>query len=573
MESAELLRLFTVQEAPRLMLLLGAGASVGSGIPTATDMVWIFKREIYCSETGASKEAFRDLSIERNQRYLQGYFDKNGNYPICWAENDYSFYFERCYPDQRDRRTFIRQVVSQGKPTIGYECLAVLISQTRVDLVWTTNFDDLIERAERPDSPHRLYHVGQDSRGIGTILSEGLRPVLVKLHGDYRYDSLKNTDEETRYLDAELRTHLVRLCNDNGMIVMGYSGRDESVISALEEAIENDGFRNGLYWCIREGDQPRLRIEKLVERAVQKTGRGGFVEIESFDDFLFRLYRQCGLKDRQIDEKAGVLFEQRRPFVLITEREPRDPLKVNAIKISEYPTSPYKFKTTIETWRELREIIAQQPIVAGLLRGCVVAFGNRERIRSVFGDKVIDPMEVSDIRPSDLIRSDSVMMGLFYDIVGRSLVERYGLRRIGRRSFFICDPVLQGAERNFRFQHQREQHSIMVAMNDQRAIVHEAFAFQLEFHEESLWFILNPNVEVTSDGENLVPFEQRKITVNRIMSGRFNMEIHERLLFWFYYLSSICTPISFMFPPEDDSGVKIVLDSHYAFTSRKALKG
>lgn len=180
---------------------------------------------------------------------------------------------------------------------------------------------------------------------------------------------------------------------------------------------------------------------------------------------------------------------------------------------------------------------------------------------------MVDPIEVADIRPPDLTRSDSVMMGLFYDMIRRSLLEKYGLQGIGRSTFFIPDPVLQGRDRSFQFQHQREQYSIMVAVNDQGMIVNEAFTVQLEFHEEALWFVLEPHVVVTSDGQDLAPFDQRKTTVNRVMSGRFNFEMHERLLFWFYYLSSICNPISFIFPPDDDSGVKIILDSHYAFTS------
>jgi hypothetical protein len=52
------------------MFFLGAGASVGGGIPTAAEMVWMFKRDIYCSETGTSPEAFRDLTVARTQDYL-----------------------------------------------------------------------------------------------------------------------------------------------------------------------------------------------------------------------------------------------------------------------------------------------------------------------------------------------------------------------------------------------------------------------------------------------------------------------------------------------------------------------
>lgn len=70
----------------------------------------------------------------------------------------------------------------------------------------------------------------------------------VALHGDYRYDALKNTDEETRKQDASLRAALVEHCRDTSVIVSGYSGRDASVMDALRSAYAEAGTGR-LYWC------------------------------------------------------------------------------------------------------------------------------------------------------------------------------------------------------------------------------------------------------------------------------------------------------------------------------------
>lgn len=577
-ELAELVRMFAIQERPRLMVFLGAGASVRAGIPTAAEMIWIFRREIYCSETGISKEALRDLSVERNRRRLQEYFDQKGGFPSRGADKEYSFYFERCYPDPSARRSFIHQLLQKVTPTIGHECLAVLLAQGRCHWVWTTNFDDLIERAERSDTPRRLYHVGPESRSrLDTILAERHVPVLVKLHGDYRYDSLQNTEKELRSLDEHLREALVQRCKEDDLIVVGYSGRDDSVMSALEMADAAGGMRSGLFWCIREGEQPRERVKALVQRSACRTGRGGFVEIASFDDLLFRFYWQCDLKDDQIDAKAEELFQQRKPFMFVTEARRRDPLKINAIKVVEYPTSPYRFPTSVESWKELRHIIGQQPVVAGLFRGHVLAFGNRALIMTIFGDKMTGPIELVDMHPADLRHPNTVTMGLLHDMIGRSLTERYGLYRARRRTFYILDPTLYNEERAFKFQHLGKQISVPRAMeytsSGIRIIVNEAFTYQLDFHEGSLWFILEPRVVVTNDGRNLAPMEQRRIIANDVMSRRYNRQAHERLLFWFYYLSSITDPITFNFPPSDEPGVRFVLDSHFAFSSRRGPPG
>jgi hypothetical protein len=110
-----------------------------------------------------------------------------------------------------------------------------------------------------------------------------------------------------------------------------------------------------------------------------------------------------------------------------------------------------------------------------------------------------------------------------------------------------------------------------MTQEDQGLIANEAFTYQLGFHEDTLWFILEPEIVITSDGQNLIPVDQRRIIVNRVMSGRYNAQMHERLLFWLYFLCSIANPISFVFPPRSSNGIKIVLDSHYAFTSLRGV--
>lgn len=48
----ELVRIFAIQAKAQLMFLLGAGASTRACIPTATDMIWMFKRVILLSRAG-----------------------------------------------------------------------------------------------------------------------------------------------------------------------------------------------------------------------------------------------------------------------------------------------------------------------------------------------------------------------------------------------------------------------------------------------------------------------------------------------------------------------------------------
>jgi len=73
---------FNVKPNGAMSFLVGSGISVQSGIPTGGQLVWEFKREIFCRETRTLRDSFSDLSLQKNQVKLQAYFDsKRKNIP------------------------------------------------------------------------------------------------------------------------------------------------------------------------------------------------------------------------------------------------------------------------------------------------------------------------------------------------------------------------------------------------------------------------------------------------------------------------------------------------------------
>src|SRR5689334_15216976 len=85
-------------------------------------------------------------------------------------------------------------------------------------------------------------------------MTEGRWPLIVKLHGDFQSRKLKNTEEELRAQDKDLRRCFVEACVRQGLAVVGYSGRDASVMDALDEAVSGGhGFPGGLFWFSRPG--------------------------------------------------------------------------------------------------------------------------------------------------------------------------------------------------------------------------------------------------------------------------------------------------------------------------------
>jgi NAD-dependent SIR2 family protein deacetylase len=60
MNLSDFLRLYEIR-SPNIMWFLGAGASAAAGIPTAFNMIWDFKRSLYCSTQKVSVDSCLDL--------------------------------------------------------------------------------------------------------------------------------------------------------------------------------------------------------------------------------------------------------------------------------------------------------------------------------------------------------------------------------------------------------------------------------------------------------------------------------------------------------------------------------
>ena len=63
------------------------------------------------------------------------------------AQTNTSFYFEYAYPNPAERRAFLHPFVSHAEPSHGHLVLSVLMKLGKVAIVWTTNFDKLVEDA------------------------------------------------------------------------------------------------------------------------------------------------------------------------------------------------------------------------------------------------------------------------------------------------------------------------------------------------------------------------------------------------------------------------------------------
>ena len=82
-------------------------------------------------------------------------------------------------------------------------------------------------------------------------------------------------------------TTLVHACQRNGLAVVGYSGRDDSIIDALSRALVGPSpFPSGFFWFHREDAVCPPGLSRLATAAKARGVDWHFVQIETFDELL-----------------------------------------------------------------------------------------------------------------------------------------------------------------------------------------------------------------------------------------------------------------------------------------------
>lgn len=250
-----------VDDFPAYSLLLGAGCSWSSGIRLASELIREWKKEMGLPETNQST---------------------------------YSKLFEARFDLPAQRQAFIEREISGSLPAIGYAYLEKMIEERLFNTIFTTNFDDLVNEAfylygsRETKNPNLIRPLicSHDSQ-ISSISITSQRPKIIKLHGDYLYEDLRSTAEETKKLQENTADKIKEFAKSFGLVVVGYDGNDDSVMDVLYDCTSDSTlFRTGVYWCRMKGDNRKNeKLEKLL-----KNERVFLIEIDGFDEAMYELH-------------------------------------------------------------------------------------------------------------------------------------------------------------------------------------------------------------------------------------------------------------------------------------------
>lgn len=248
----------------KICLLLGAGADISSGGMT----FWSFK-----------------------SRAIQEYF-KLETFDVTTSELiDARFEELVGAMDTEDRALLAEWIfhrMEECEPSDSYKLLVLLAEAGGIDAVVTTNFDNMLERAQR-QLGRDLFQVFAPGVArpyvFGPSRRESIRKPYVKLHGDIeaRVVTLLTAAElATPGYDEQTIGLLREILQTHDLVIAGYGGYDTGLAQILAEGVTVGNSR--VYWC----NPSRPKTDSPLFALLANQAR--IVEV-SFDEMIEQIAR------------------------------------------------------------------------------------------------------------------------------------------------------------------------------------------------------------------------------------------------------------------------------------------
>jgi hypothetical protein len=407
---------------------LGAGFSASANMPTANEIIWDLKKKYYCSEENQDIQD-RDIQIQPIRKKIQEFCDSKG-FPKEYDDSEYSFYFDLIFGNnEEEQRQYLVEALNSDKITlsIGHRVLAAMMHQGISKVVYTTNFDKVLENAYSFISRKDLgsYHL-EGAEACKAALNNDEFPLYAKVHGDFQYKRLANLAEHLLEADEEIRKCFLSSASRFGLIVSGYSGRDQSIMDLLNESLSaTNAFPQGLYWTILKNSKVQPKVLELIESAKSKGIEAKIVEVDNFDSLMTRLWRNLPSKPTHLFSKIERTSERTVNIQIPKPSKNGQLIRFNSLPITDIPVECFTIQTEPKLdWKAVKDIrkLAKDKAILWIDEN-VCAWGDLTSIKpAILGLKKIETTDISE-NIADLNNHKSLHSALEELICG-SLVQR-----------------------------------------------------------------------------------------------------------------------------------------------------
>lgn len=503
-------------------ILLGAGASIESGIQSAYDCIWDWKRDIYISHNPAMANVYKNIKLDSIKNAIQQWLDIQNIYPKRDSDEEYTFYAEKAYKIPSDRSQYFRSIVDGKTPSLGYNLITFLYQKRMIKTVWTTNFDGLMVKVCHQnnvtpieitlESQDRIYRKESDNELL-----------CVALHGDYKYGPLKNTAEELDGQNDKFVDALKHQLTNRNLLVIGYSGRDKSLMDALKKAYSINGAGR-LYWCGYGSNIPN-NVESLINLARSIGREAYFIPTDGFDKTMLNICQFCYDDD---NNALAEIRELKKPtnlnIVTTLFSSPSRPVINNInkiIKSNMFPISLPKtclqfdieFSENESRWDYCKSLM-QYNIIAVPGDGTLYAWGDKNTINSVCKERL--KTSIMDIP----LTRDSVMK--------KTYLREMLLRLI------VVAIALEGNLASNNKNKLWDKDVIRFALNGQTISAYKGIVLSIVFDWKYTYLTINPTYvlpkEIQLSKEELKLFADN--FYNSINNGKPNLNYHNYIENW-----------------------------------------
>ncbi|MDB9247914.1 SIR2 family protein [Halorubrum ezzemoulense] len=263
---------FSLRNNPgRYALLIGSGVSTGAGIPTGWAVVEDLIKKL---ATARGVEPSPDLFSWYEEEYGKepAYDDLIGEIADSKEERRALLedYFE---PTEEEREN------DEKTPTEAHESIAWLVDNGYVNVIITTNFDRLLEKALENRGVTPVVISGPES-AMGAEPLAHQDTVILKINGDYKETNIKNLASELKEYEKPVQSRIDRVFNEYGLVVCGWSGQWDTRLR--ESLLSCEKHRYSTYWAHR-GDLEDSAKELVAHRD------GNAIQIEGASHFFSEL--------------------------------------------------------------------------------------------------------------------------------------------------------------------------------------------------------------------------------------------------------------------------------------------
>ncbi len=217
------------------VFFVGAGLSKDAGVKSGWDILIETLKPIYITENNPT-----ELPENYYQHISQWYLDH-----ATLRNLGYSEILEQLYEGDIERREYLRQFFENTQPGEAHSILAQLVKSEIIRFIFTTNFDDLLEKAlDELNVPYDVIF-SDDILRASKSWDKVKTCRIYKLHGDYKTGRIRNTIPELERLDPAICEDFKYIIDRHGLVVIGYAGRDKGVMECFAD---RKPYHYPFYW-------------------------------------------------------------------------------------------------------------------------------------------------------------------------------------------------------------------------------------------------------------------------------------------------------------------------------------